>query len=292
MHQTAEKTDKTATPVQINTAARMREILGFPVLVATRDDAVGMMDDHLGNSKPALITFLNAHVSNETAKNPDLGDILKSSLILNDGVGIELASLVLHGKAFPDNLNGTDLIPRFLRDTKRHFRIYAVGAGPGVAERTLDAFRLIAPQHDYVGAHHGFLTDADSLAVLADIAEKRADLILVAMGSPRQEIWTAKYLMRNEGFSAICVGGLFDFVSKEKPRAPAWVRALRCEWVFRLVNEPRRLWHRYLIGNSVFMARLAAAYVRSKKAAKDQNATPPNQPRQQEEKAEYLLPLQ
>lgn len=250
------------------------------------------MDDHLAGSKPALITFLNAHVSNETAKNPELGGILKSGLILNDGVGVGIASLVLHGKSFPENLNGTDLIPRFLRDTRHHFRIYALGAGPGVAERALDAFRQIAPQHAYVGAHHGFLTEQDSRAVLADIADKRADLVLVAMGSPRQEFWTAKYLMQDEGVSAICVGGLLDFVSEEKPRAPAWVRALRSEWIFRLANEPRRLWRRYLIGNGVFMIRLGAAYVRSRRAEKDQSATTPNPPRQPEEKAEYLLPLQ
>ncbi len=290
MHQTSAKTDQIAAPV--NTVVREREILGFPVLVATRGEAVRIMDDHLGSSKPALITFLNAHVSNETAKNPDLGGILKRGLILNDGIGVGIASLVLHGKSFPGNLNGTDLIPRFLRATRHHFRIYAVGAGAGVAERALEAFRLVAPQHEYVGAHHGFLTEQDSRAVVADIANKRADLVLVAMGSPRQEIWTSKYLMQDEGFSAICVGGLFDFVSKEKPRAPEWVRAVRSEWIFRLVNEPRRLWRRYLIGNSVFMARLGAAYVRSRRAAKDQSAKTPSPPRQPEEKAEYLLPLQ
>ena len=262
MRQRAAKTDEIAPSVNI--APRTRDILGFPVLVATRDEAIAVMDDHLSHPKPRLITFLNAHVSNVTAENPELGAILKSSLILNDGVGVGLASVVLHGKSFPDNLNGTDLIPVFLRDTRHRFRIYAVGAAAGVAERALDAFRLIAPQHTYVGAHHGFLSEADSRAVLADIAEKRADIVLVAMGSPRQEIWTKKYLMQSEGFSAICVGGLLDFVSKEKPRAPKWVRTLRSEWVFRLVNEPRRLWRRYLIGNGVFMARLSAAYVRSR----------------------------
>lgn len=288
MPQGAEKIDETVASV--NTEACTREILGFPVLVATRAEAVAVMDNHLSHSKPRLITFLNAHVSNETAKNPGLGDILKSGLILNDGIGVGIASVVLHGKSFPDNLNGTDLVPTFLHDTRHHFRIYAVGAGAGVAERALEAFRLIAPQHAYVGAHHGFLSDADSRAVLADIADKRANLVLVAMGSPRQEFWTAKYLMQQEGRSAICVGGLLDFISKEKPRAPAWIRALRSEWIFRLVNEPRRLWRRYLIGNGVFMARLGAAYVRSGRAEKDQNATTPNTPPRPEEKAEYLLP--
>jgi alpha-1,3-mannosyltransferase len=291
MHQVAGETVKSAKTSPDGAVRRVREILGFPVLVATRSEAIAAMDDHLGGAAPALITFLNAHVSNVTARNPKLGDVLRSSLILNDGVGVGIASVILHGKSFPENLNGTDLIPRFLRNTKHCFRIYAVGAAPGVAQRALAAFQTIAPQHAYVGTHHGFLNDDDSIAVLADIKDKRADLVLVAMGSPRQEIWAAKYLMQHDGFDAICVGGLFDFASKEKPRAPAWVRALRCEWVFRLVNEPRRLWHRYLIGNALFMARLCAARVRSLRVAKDRSATTPILPRPPEKEAEFLLPM-
>ncbi|RTL50700.1 MAG: WecB/TagA/CpsF family glycosyltransferase [Bradyrhizobiaceae bacterium] len=263
MHQIAEKETHLAKTAPAPSAARMREIMGFPVLAATRQDAIVAMDDHLDETKPALITFLNAHVSNVTAQNAMLGDVLRRSLILNDGVGVGIASVVLHGKSFPDNLNGTDLIPQFLRDSRHRFRIYAVGGIPGVAERAMEVFRKIAPQHSYVGTHHGYIDDAQSETVLADIAAKQADLVIVAMGSPRQEIWAAKHLMKTGGVSAICVGGLLDFVSQEKPRAPVWVRTLRSEWMFRLANEPRRLWRRYLIGNAVFMFRLGAAYIRS-----------------------------
>lgn len=291
MHQAPDKAMQLARTAPGRPARNMREILGFPVLVATCGEAVAAMDDHLDSAKPALITFFNAHVSNLTAHNAQFGDVLKSSLILNDGVGVGIASVILHGKPFPDNLNGTDLIPRFLRETRHCFRIYALGAAPGVAKRALDAFQAVAPQHAYVGAHHGYLNDDDSVAVLADIADKRADLVLVAMGSPRQEIWTEKYLMPRDGLRAICVGGLFDFVSQEKPRAPVWVRSLRCEWVFRLVKEPRRLWRRYLIGNTVFMARLCAACGRSLQAAKDRTATTPILQRPPDKEAELLLPL-
>lgn len=263
MHQIVKRTTQVTSAGTKEVTTEAREILGFPVLVATHNEAIAAMDDHFQNATPSLVTFLNAHVSNVAAQNETLGDVLRSSLILNDGVGIEIASLVLHRKSFPDNLNGTDLIPRYLRDTRHAFRIYAVGAIPGVAARALDALQSIAPQHEYVGSHHGYLTDDESIVVLDDIEDKQANLVLVAMGSPRQEIWVAKHLMKRGGLRIICVGGLLDFVSEEKPRAPEWVRSLRCEWVFRLVNEPRRLWRRYLIGNAIFMARLGAAYVRS-----------------------------
>src|SRR5690606_37113171 len=99
----------------------------------------------------------------------------------------------------------------------------------------------------------------DDAAVAADIRASGADLVLVGMGCPRQELFAARHLVVPGGVSALCVGGLLDFTAGEKPRAPALVRRLRLEWVYRLILEPRRMWRRYLVGNVVFMARLAAA---------------------------------
>jgi len=243
-----------------------REILGIPVVVATTGEAIGKVDAHLGGNSAALVTFLNANVSNVAARSSALRDILRSSLVLNDGIGVSIASFVLHGKFFPDNLNGTDFVPRFLKETRHLFRIYIVGSAVGIGERAIEALSAIAPQHDYVGAHHGFFEEHETEAVLADIRQSGADLVLVAMGSPKQELWAENHLIRSNGPSAICVGGLIDFVSQEKPRAPRWVRAIRSEWVFRLLVEPRRLWRRYLIGNGWFIARLGLAYFQSRRA--------------------------
>ena len=290
MNQTADQAIQAAKEPPIKALPQLRDIMGFQVLAATRKEAVAVMDDYLDGQKPALITFLNAHVSNLASRNAQLADILNSSLILNDGVGVSIASMLLHGSSFPENLNGTDLVPLFLHDSRHRFRIYAVGAAEDIAARAIAALREMAPQHTYVGAHHGYLTDEESAAVVADIADKRADLILVAMGSPRQEIWAEKYLMQNGRRSAICVGGLFDFISKEKPRAPEWVRALRSEWIFRLMVEPRRLWQRYLVGNAIFMVRLAEAYIRLLRAGRDRTAKPSTSEPPPEDKSESLLP--
>jgi alpha-1,3-mannosyltransferase len=244
-----------------------RKILGLSVLAATSDEAVAIVDTHLlERGGRGFVTFLNANVSNLAADDADLREALDHSLILNDGIGVGLASYVLHGAFFPDNLNGTDFIPYFLKGTRHTFRIFAVGSAEGVAERALDALREAAPRHAYVGACHGFFADADTATVTARIRDSGADLVLVAMGSPRQEVWAYRNLVRCSGPSAICVGGLLDFVAEEKPRAPQWVRALHGEWLFRLMVEPRRLWRRYLIGNAVFMRRLARACFRSRQA--------------------------
>jgi alpha-1,3-mannosyltransferase len=228
---------------------------------------VEILDNHLAKKDGhGFVTFLNANVSNLAADNAELREALDHSLILNDGIGVGLASYVLHGAFFPDNLNGTDFIPNFLKDTRHTFRIFAVGSAAGVAEMALDALREAAPRHAYVGAFHGFFADADTADVTARIHDSGADLVLVAMGSPRQEVWAYRNLVRCGGPNVICVGGLLDFVTKEKPRAPQWVRALHGEWLFRLMVEPRRLWRRYLIGNAVFMRRLVQARFRSRRA--------------------------
>ena len=84
----------------------------------------------------------------------------------------------------------------------------------------------------------------------------RPDILLVAMGVPRQEFWIAKNITSSHCTLPIAVGALLDFLSGSVPRAPAWMRRLRLEWVFRLIVEPGRLWRRYVLGNPVFLARV------------------------------------
>ncbi|NEW93602.1 WecB/TagA/CpsF family glycosyltransferase [Rhodopseudomonas sp. BR0M22] len=250
-----------------------RNILGIQVLVATRRDAILAIDEHFSTSETPLVTFLNANVSNIAAKDPSLKRALDRSLVLNDGIGIGLSSRLLYHSDFPDNLQGTDFVPQYLKETGRIFRIFALGGIPGIAERALEVLKAIAPQHQYVGSHHGFFDAGDPAELYSIIRASGADFILVGMGTPYQEKWAEKFSTTFTGVPIICVGGLFDFLSKHRPRAPLWVRKLRCEWVFRLAVEPRRLWRRYLFGNVIFIARLAKAYVRGGRVSGDRQET-------------------
>lgn len=243
-----------------------RDILGVLVLAATRSEAVSAIDLKLAEPIATLVTFLNAHVSNLAGSNPQLTAILRKSIVLNDGIGVSLASRILHGTDFPENLQGTDFTPQLLRETRHRFRIFCIGSAPGVAQRAVDELRKQAPAHDYVGTADGFFHCQESQSLTAMVAASGANLVLVGMGSPRQELWADKYLIRGLGISAICVGGLLDFMSGEKPRAPDWVQQLRCEWLYRLLVEPSRLWRRYLLGNPLFMARLARAFFVARRA--------------------------
>ncbi|MCG6203118.1 WecB/TagA/CpsF family glycosyltransferase [Rhodopseudomonas sp. HC1] len=241
-----------------------RNILGIDVLAATHADAVRTLDEYINTNATPLVTFLNANVSNIAAKDPSLKRALDRSLVLNDGIGIGLASRLLYGSDFPDNLQGTDFVPEYLKETSRVFRIFALGGIPSVAERAAEVLKDAAPQHEYVGSHHGFFDPKEIATLQSIIRDSDANLILIGMGTPYQEKLADRLAGTFNGVSIICVGGLFDFLSNNRPRAPLWMRQLRCEWLFRLAIEPRRLWRRYLIGNVIFMARLASAYGRER----------------------------
>jgi alpha-1,3-mannosyltransferase len=102
--------------------------------------------------------------------------------------------------------------------------------------------------------------------VVAEIRRAHADVLLVAMGNLEQEVWLADHLAATGCVLGFGVGGLFDFVAGVVPRAPAWVRALRLEWLYRLAQEPRRLWRRYLVGMPVFLFRVARQWIAGARA--------------------------
>ncbi|MBS7697319.1 MULTISPECIES: WecB/TagA/CpsF family glycosyltransferase [unclassified Chelatococcus] len=241
-------------------ANAIRPIFGIPVYAATSDAMIAEIDglcEAAQAGAPLQVAFLNAHNANLCWENADVAAAFRRGLVLNDGIGLDIATRVLHGQAFPDNLNGTDFVPLYLEKTNRVFRIFLLGGAEGVAEKVLSAFQARAPQHDYVGTRHGYFTDAEAADVAGEIAASGADLVLVALGSPRQELWMSRHLIATGCRAGLSVGGLFDFASGTKPRAPALVRRLQCEWIFRLLLEPRRMARRYLRGNFAFLARVA-----------------------------------
>jgi exopolysaccharide biosynthesis WecB/TagA/CpsF family protein len=236
-----------------------RDILGISVSIATTQEAIGHLDDRVQKHIPTCVAFLNANTSNLAASQPRLEAVLKSWTVFSDGIGADIASRVLHGAAFPENLNGTDFVPLFLRDTRHVLRIFILGGRPDVLQRAVDEFRCLAPQHQYVGSQHGYFQPIEVPAIVETIKNAQADVLLVAFGTPLQEYWLAEHFSATQCRLAICVGGLLDFVSGAKPRAPQWVRRIRMEWIYRLMLEPGRMWRRYLLGNIRFLARVTRA---------------------------------
>jgi len=238
-----------------------RDIMGVPVLAATAGEAIAAIQARLARGERIKLAFLNAHTSNLAAVDAQFRALLHDFTVLNDGVGVDLASRVLHGERFPENLNGTDFTPRFLAATGRPLRLFLLGAKPGVADEAAAALLRLAPQHTLAGTRHGYFSPAEAPGVAGEIAAARPDILLVALGNPAQERFIQSHFDTLGVPLAIGVGALFDFLAGRVSRAPAWVRRLRAEWLYRLWLEPKRLWRRYVLGNFKFISRLLWARV-------------------------------
>ena len=234
----------------------LREILGVAVASVTAEQASRLFLRLIAEKRFTKVGFLNAHNANVAAADPEFERILGDFLILPDGVGVDVAAKLLYGAPFPANLNGTDFIPAFLRSARQPLKVGLLGASRENADRAAVRLSELAPQHKVEVIHHGFFNDSDEPEILDRLAKFRPDVLLVAMGVPRQEFWIAGNLDQEHCTLPIAVGALFDFLSGAVPRAPGIVRSLRLEWLFRLLIEPGRLWRRYIVGNPLFLLRV------------------------------------
>lgn len=168
-----------------------------------------------------------------------------AALVVPDGIGIVLAARYL-GKPVPERVTGTDLMPELARLCARQgYRLYLLGAAPGVAECAARHLQELAPGLQIAGTYAGSPAPAEEDAIIERIRAARADVLCVAYGAPAQDVWIGRNLSRLPVAVAMGVGGAFDFLSGRQIRAPRWMRKWGLEWLYRLYREPRR-WRRML----------------------------------------------
>ena len=225
----------------------------------TLEEAVDAIVERLDGDTPTQVSFVNADCVNIACRHPEYLEALQQSdLVFADGIGVRVAGDVL-GRPVRDNVNGTDLFPRLaaaLQGSGK--RVYLLGGRPGVADGVARWLAMNYSGVELVGWRHGYFSADEEAKLIVDIRRLGADLVLVAFGAPRQELWIRRFRSKLGAKVVIGVGGLLDFFSGQIPRAPRCLRKLGMEWCYRLYQEPQRLWRRYLVGNTVFLARLAA----------------------------------
>lgn len=237
-------------------ATPYHSILGIRVASLRQDEAISLLSQVIREKTFTKVSFLNAHNANIACSDTEFAAVLDDFLVLADGIGVDIAARWLYGAPFPDNLNGTDFVPALLKASDRPLTVALLGAKRANAERAAERLSQIAPQHNILVVHDGFFTAQEEPEIVAAIRDLRPDILLVAMGVPRQELWIARNLGPEHCTLPIAVGALLDFLSGSVPRAPAWMRQFRLEWLFRLIIEPGRLWRRYIVGNPLFLFRV------------------------------------
>ena len=231
---------------------RQRRIGAVAFAVMNRAEAIQEVVHSVEAGTPRVFAFCNMHTFNLARRHPALAGALSRTTVFNDGIGIDLASRLIHGRPFPANLNGTDLTPAILEAFERPVRICLVGSRSGVARQAAETFERRYPKVRVVYIHDGFFGPAESEQLIDRLRRIRPDLVLIGMGNPRQEFWAIDAATRVDS-TFLCVGAFLDFASGSIPRAPGLVRRFRGEWLYRLALEPRRLSGRYLVGGPLFM---------------------------------------
>lgn len=240
-------------------------LFDLPVISTDADTAITAL---LAPGPARRVHFLNAHCANVMARDRGYFHALKAAdAVLPDGIGVELAARMT-GQRLAANLNGTDLTPALLtRAAQKGLSVYLFGGTPGTADTAARTLRARIPGLIVAGTRDGFDGARNTDAVIADINASGADIVLVAMGVPLQDVWLARHAPRLNARLTLGVGACLDFLAGNVSRAPLWLRRARAEWVWRLALEPRRLARRYLLGNVTFLARAARHAVAQRLAA-------------------------
>lgn len=228
-------------------------LFGIPIQAITMTEALDTIHRVIQNRGKLQIGVVNAAKVVNMHRNQKLGeDVLSSDLILADGASVVLASRIL-GRPLPERVTGIDLMMGMLERGNIHgYRVYCFGATEEVSLLVAAKINRDYPKVILAGRRNGYFTAAEEEAIAQDIADSKADILLVAITSPKKENFLARWSEKMG--VAIChgVGGSFDVVAGKVARAPESWQRLGLEWLYRLKQEPGRLWKRYLVTNSLF----------------------------------------
>jgi N-acetylglucosaminyldiphosphoundecaprenol N-acetyl-beta-D-mannosaminyltransferase len=226
---------------------RSVNVLGVRVDDVTYSESLAILLDAVDARTPLVVTTPNPEFVMLARRDPAFAAVLeRAALNIPDGVGLLLAAR-LAGEDLREHVQGTDLVLLLAKaSVERGLRWFLLGGLNDVAERAAHALRLQFPGLQIVGATAGSpLSEHDAATNAAIAAAGRVDVILVAYGAPKQEAWLDRNLALLGIPIGIGVGGVFNYLSGDAPRAPAWIRRLHFEWLHRLITQPWR-WRRQL----------------------------------------------
>lgn len=216
-------------------------ILGVDVDAVTMAEAVDVVRRAMDTRAGVMVATANAEMLMRATHDEELRRILNASaLVVPDGAGTVWAARHL-GHAMPERVAGYDLAQELLRCAPAEGRrVYFFGSAPGVAEKAKAKAEQLYPGIEIVGVRNGFFSPADNAAIIAEIRAARPDLLLVALGVPKQEKWIAVHLAELDVPVAIGVGGTLDVMAGVMKRAPHWMQKAKLEWLFRGLMQPKR----------------------------------------------------
>jgi len=219
-------------------------ILGIPIHDVTLDEAVEQAAAWVKEGRAHQMATVNPEFVMAARRDPAFRAVLEGAdLCLPDGVGITLAARYL-GRPLRERVAGVDLVEALAaRAARDGWRVFFLGAAPGVADRAASLLAARYPGLTVAGTHAGSPRREEEDDIVRRVREARADVLLVAYGAPAQDLWLARNLARTGAKVGVGVGGAFDYIAGVVPRAPRWMRRVGLEWLYRLIRQPWR-WRR------------------------------------------------
>lgn len=239
--------------MNVPAARNARDLFGVSIDALRMDEALDVIDAAITARRPLLIGVVNAAKIVNMRRDAALREsVLDADMILADGMSIVWASRLL-GQPLPERVAGIDLmLGMFERGRTRGYRVYCLGATQDVLQRFMANVARDYPGVKLVGGQHGYFTPDEEPRVAAEIGAAQPDILLAAMTSPKKEQFLARWGPQLNVTVCHGVGGSFDVVAGLVRRAPALWQRLGLEWLYRVLQEPGRLWKRYLVTNTVF----------------------------------------
>jgi N-acetylglucosaminyldiphosphoundecaprenol N-acetyl-beta-D-mannosaminyltransferase len=238
-------------------ALRLQDAISVRLIDLSPAQVAGRLARQLGDERarsgPVTVAFMNMRNFVAVQDSPTaLTAFAAMDQVYADGVGLQigrrLAGLPRFGRT-----SGTDTVPLLLQRMPRGTRVYLLGGSQAVSSSAAARLAELFPGALLAGAHDGFFPAEDDDKVLADIAAAAPDILLIGMGSPRQEQWLVRHRRRLGSKLVICVGGLFHYWARDLRRAPATLRDLGLEWIWILVQQPFK-WRVYTLDAARFGA--------------------------------------
>ncbi len=229
-----------------------------PIDALTMEEALELSRRAINEGRRLRIGVVNAAKLVNMRRDALLRDsVVTSDIVLADGMAVVWASRLL-GLRLPERVAGIDLMVRLLeRGSAEGYRVFCLGATEEVVSATAELIGERYPGVILAGRRNGYFSESDEAEVAAEIRAARPDILFVAMSSPKKERFLARWGDDLEVSVCHGVGGAFDVLSGKVRRAPRLWQRLGMEWLYRVIQEPRRMWKRYLVTNSVFLWLLA-----------------------------------
>ena len=244
---------------------RAVDILDVGVDPLTMDELLELVDECIASREQLLLGVVNAAKVVNARRDRKLRQSLEqASLVLADGVPIIWLSKLM-GTSLPERIAGIDLMYKLLeRSCQMRYGVYFLGAKPDVVERVVKLVRSNYPGLRVAGFRDGYFDKTDEKEVSEGIKKSGADILFIGISSPKKEKFLEEW--RDYMSVPIChgVGGSFDILAGVTKRAPVWMQKCGLEWFYRFVQEPRRMWKRYLVTNTIFIKLGFKAIIRAR----------------------------